>query len=178
MMRARACMIAGLAAIGAITCANAAAQDCPDWLRWACSSSGSSNPVREAPRERQRPRTPAASSSQIDPLTKHARAVLDGATPQQTKRPEALHPVKVTRNTRSSDLSGDQRPVAMNGQEREALFQKFSAWQKARRLDADANSDPSGHQHPVAINDQEKEALFQKFSAWQKAHRLNADADR
>jgi len=177
-MRAQACMIAGLAAIGAITSANAAAQDCPEWLRWACSNSASSNPVREAPRERQRPRTPAASGFQIDAGTNRVRTALDSATPQQMKRPEALHPVKVTRNTRSSDPSGNQRPVAMNDQQREALFQKFSAWQQARHRDADANSDPSGDQHPVAINDQEKEALFQGFSAWQKAHRPNADVNR
>jgi hypothetical protein len=66
----------------------------------------------------------------------------------------------------------------MNEEESAALFQKFSAWQKARRLDADASSDPSSDQRPVAMNDQEKEALFQKFSAWQKARRLKADADR
>jgi hypothetical protein len=140
MIRAQVCMIAGLAGIAAIMPANASAQDCPEWLRWACSNSASSNRVREvAPRERQRARTPAASSSQMDPITKHVRAAPDGATRQQTKRWEATHPVKVARNIRSSDPAGDQRPVVMNDQEKEALFQEFSAWQKARRLNADAN---------------------------------------
>jgi hypothetical protein len=84
--------------------------------------------------------------------------------------------VETGRNS-SIDLSGHRRP-ALNVQEREALFQKFSAWQKARLMDADANSDPSVNQHPVVVNDQEKETLFQEFSTWQKARGLNIDADR
>jgi hypothetical protein len=94
------------------------------------------------------------------------------------KRREATRPLKAARNNRSSDKSGDQRPVVMNDQEKEALFQEFLTWQKARRLDADANSDPSGDQRPVVMNDQEKEALFREFLAWQKARRLDADANR
>jgi len=35
-------------------------------------------------------------------------------------------------------MSGDQRPTVMN-QEKEALFQGFSAWQKARHLNANAD---------------------------------------
>jgi hypothetical protein len=185
MIRARVCMIAGLTGIAAMMSANASAQDCPEWLRWACSNSGSSNPAREvAPRERQRARTPTAASSQMDPITKQVRAAPEGATPQQTKRWETTHAVKAARNTGSSDSSGDQHPAryghdgVMNDQEREALFEEFLAWQKARRLDGDTNSDPSGDQRSVVMNDQEKEALFQEFSAWQKARRLNADANR
>jgi hypothetical protein len=176
-------MIAGLAGIVAMMSTNASAQDCPEWLRWACSMWASSNSAREvAPRERQRARTPTAPGSQTDPITKQVRAAPDGATPQQTKRWETT--VRTARSTGSSDLSGDQRPArhgdhgVMNDQERAALFQKFSAWQKAHRLDADASSDPPSDQRPVVMNDQEKEALFQKFSAWQKARRLKADADR
>ena len=87
MMRARVCMIAGLTGIVAIMPANASEQDCPEWLRWACPNGASSGAVRQVvPRERQRARTPAASSSQMDPTTKHVRAALDGATLQQTKR--------------------------------------------------------------------------------------------
>lgn len=175
-------MIAGLAGFAAMMSANASAQDCPEWLRWACSIWVSSNPANEvAPRER-RVRTLTAPSSQTDPITKQVRAAPDGATPQQTKRSETT--VRAARNTGSSDLSGDQRLArhgddgVMNEQERAALFQKFSAWQNAHRLDADASSDPSGDQRLVVMNDQEKEALFQKFSAWQKARRLKADADR
>jgi hypothetical protein len=175
-------MIAGLAGIAAMMSTSASAQDCPEWLRWACSMWASSNSAREvAPRERQRARTPTAPSSQTDPITKQVRTAPDGATPQQTKRWETT--VRSVRDTGSSDLSGDQRPSrhgdngVMNERERAALFQKFSAWQKAHRLDADASSDPSSDQHPVVMNDQEKEALFEKFSAWQKARRLKA-ADR
>jgi len=185
MMRARGCMIAGLTGIAAIMSANASAQDCPGWLRWACSNSASSNLAREvAPRERQRARAPTAASSLMDPITKQVRAAPDGATPRQTKRWEAPHPVKAARNTGSSDPSGDLRPDphghdgVMIDQEKEALFQQFSAWQKAHRLDADANSDPSGDRGSVVMSGQEKEALFQEFSAWQKAGRLNADANR
>jgi hypothetical protein len=176
-------MIAGLTGIAAMMSANASAQDCPEWLRWACSNRASSNPAREvAPRERRRARALTAASSQTDPITKQVRAAPDGATPQQTKRWETT--VRAARNTSSGDLPGDQRPArdgddgVMNDQERQALFKGFLAWQKARRLDADANSDPSGDQRPVVMNDQEKEALFQEFSAWKKARRLNADANR
>jgi hypothetical protein len=185
MIRARVCMIAGLTGIAAIMPANASEQDCPKWLRWACPNGASSGAVRQVvPRERQRARTPAASSSPMDPTTKHVRAALDGATPQQTKRGETTRAVGTARNTRSSDPGGYQRHAryghdgVMNDQEKEALFQEFSAWQKARRLDADSNSDPSGDQRPVVMNDQEKEELFQVFSAWQKARHLNADADQ
>jgi hypothetical protein len=179
MIRARVCMVAGLASIAAMMPANASTQDCPGWLKWACSNSASSNSVREvAPRERQRARTPTASSSRMNPTTNQVRAAPDSAIRQQTKRQEATHPVKAARNTRSTDRSGDQRHVVMNDQEREAIFQEFLAWQKARRSDTDANSDPSGDQRPVEMNDQEKEALFQEFLAWQKARRLNADANR
>jgi hypothetical protein len=184
MIGARVCMIAGLAGVAATMPAIASAQDCPEWLRWACSNSASSNPVREAAHERRRARTPSASTSQMDPTTKHMGAAPDGATPQQTKRWETTHAIRAARNTGGSDLSGDQRPArhghdgVRNDQEREALFQEFSAWQKARRLDANVNSDPSGDQRSVVMNEQEKEALFQQFSAWQKSRRLNADANR
>jgi hypothetical protein len=183
MVRAQVCMIAGLA-LAAIMPANASAQDCPEWLMWACSKTAPSGPVRElAPSQRQRARTPAGSNSQMDPATKHARAALD-ATMQKTKRLKTTHAVGATRNTGSSDPSGDQRPAryghdgAIDDRERDALFENFSAWQKARRLDADARSNPSGDPRPVVMNDQEKEELFQKFSAWQRARRLNADANR
>ncbi len=176
MTRARVCVIAGLAGIAATMPANAYTQDCSGWPKWACSSSSStsSNPTT---RKRQPARTPAASSSEMNSITKQVRAAPDSATRQQTKRREATHSVKAARNTRSSDRSGDQRPVMMNNQEKEALFQGFLAWQKARRVDADATSDPSGDRRPVVMSDQEKEALFQEFSAWQ-ARRQNADANR
>jgi len=156
MIGARVCMIAGVAGIAATMPANASAQDCPEWLRWACSNSASSNPVRDASREAQRAQTPAASSSQMH--TKHMRAAPDGVTPQQTNRWVKTHAVRAARNTGSSG-------GVSNSQEREALFQEFSAWQKARRLDADANSGLLGDQRSAAMNDQEKEALFQQFSA-------------
>ena len=180
MIRVREWMIAGLTGIAAMMSANASALDCPEWLRWACSNSASSSPADVVPRERQRARNPVASSSQMDPKTQHVRAALDGATPQQTKRWETTRADRAGRNTGSP---GDQRTAryAHDGmiydQEREALFQEFSAWQKARRLDADANSDASGDQRSVVMNDQEKEALFREFSAWQKARRLNVDAN-
>ena len=171
MIGARVCMIAGVAGIAATMPANASVQDCPEWLRWACSNSASSNPVRDASREAQRTRTPAASTSQMHPTPKHMRAAPDGVTPQQTNRWVKTHAVRAARNTGSSG-------GVSNSQEREALFQEFSAWQKARRLDADANSGLSGDQRSAAMNNQEKEALFQQFSAWQKTRRLNADANR
>lgn len=181
MKRALVSMIAGLAGIVAMLPANASAQDCPEWLRWACSKSASPNSVREiAAREKRRARTPTASSFQMKRMTKHVRAAPDSAIRQRTEQ-ETTDPVKPSRNTRSSDPSGDQRlaqyghDVVINDQEKEALFQEFSAWQKARGLDADANSDPPGDQRPVVMNDQEKEVLFRKFSAWQKARGLNAD---
>ncbi len=179
MILVRVCVIAGLVGIAATMPANASTQDCSGWLKWTCSNAASSNPVREvASRERKRARTPAASSSQMNPITQQVRGAPGSATRQQTKRWEATHPITAARNTRSSDPSGDQRPVVINDREKEALFQEFSAWQKARRSDTDANSDRSGDQRSVVMNDQEKDALFQEFLAWQKARRLNADANQ
>jgi hypothetical protein len=179
MTRVRVCVIVGLAGIATIMPANASTQDCPGWLKWACSASASSNPVRAvAPRERQRAGTPAASSSSKSPITKQVRTAPDGATRQQLKRRAATRPVKVARNNHSSDSSGDRRPIVMNDQERKALFQQFLAWQKTRRMGADANSDSSGDQRPIVMNDHEKEALFQEFLARQRKRHLDADANR
>ena len=137
-----------------------------------------------APRENQRARTRTAAKSEMDHITRQVRAAPDGATPQQTNRWETTRAVKVAPNTGSDDALGDQHAGryghdgVMNDQERDALFDGFLAWQKARRLDADTNSAPSGGQRSAVMNDQEKEALFQAFSAWQKAQRLNADTIR
>jgi hypothetical protein len=165
MIRVRVCLIAGFACVAAIMPANASAQDCLEWLGWFCSNSASSVPIREMPR------TAVASSSHH--VTKHARAAPDGATRRRlTRRRVVTRSVEIGRKS-ISDLSGH-----LNDQERESLFQKFSAWQKARRLDTDANSDPSVNQRPAVVNDQEKETLFEEFSTWQKVRRLNIDADR
>ena len=68
MTKARLVMIAGLTAIAAMMNVDASAQDCPEWLKWVCSSSASSNTVaREGTRQdKQLSRTKLPSRSAMD----------------------------------------------------------------------------------------------------------------
>ena len=140
MTRARRCVIGGLIGIAAMISGDASAQDCPGWLKWACPDSASSGRAAgEGVRRDQHPsRAPA----------KQARPASDGATPQQRRPPEATRAAKAAGDARSGEASGDRRlarhgerqgthlhPTAMSDREKEALFQEFVEWQKARRLD-------------------------------------------
>jgi hypothetical protein len=144
MTRLRRCVIAGSIGIAAMISGGASAQDCPGWLKWACSDSASSGRAAgEGVRREQQPsRAPA----------KQARPAADGAAPQQRRLPEATRAAKAAGDNRSGKASSDRRlarhgerqgtrldPTAMNDREKEALFQEFVEWQKARRLNAETD---------------------------------------
>jgi hypothetical protein len=123
MTKVRLSMIVGFTAIAAMMTVDASAQDCPEWLKWLCSGSASSNAVnREGFREdKQASRTKPTSRS-----ANQARpAAADTAKSQQTQArdpapPARLHP-------------------AMSDGEKEALFMQFLEWDKARRSNAETN---------------------------------------
>jgi hypothetical protein len=151
MPRARL-LIAGVTAIAVIAAADASAQDCPDWLRWACPDgappSTAAVPDAQPGQAEQQPRRTTSPTGQ---KAKQARpaAVPANPSPQQTRIPE---PARSTagQQARSSDPAGDRRPPRQ-GERRGAR---------------------------PAMDDQEKEALFQKFLEWQKEHRPNAETRR
>ena len=138
-------LLAGLTVIAAMTAADASAQDCPEWLKWICPDSTSSNPAaKEA----------VQSGSAAGRGAKQTRPVAaDTATnprSQQTQAAEPARTAKAARPTRGGDPSGD-RPLAREGErqgarldpamsdkEKDALFQEFLVWQ-ARRPNAAAN---------------------------------------
>jgi hypothetical protein len=139
MTRVRRCVIGGLIGIAATISGGASAQDCPAWLKWACPDSASSNRAagEGVRREQQLSRAPA----------KQARPAADGATLQKRRPAEATRAAKA-----AGEASGDRRlarhgerqgtrldPAAMNDREKEALFQEFVEWQKARRLNAETD---------------------------------------
>jgi hypothetical protein len=154
MTRGRLCLFVGMTGMVAMLAADASAQDCPGWLKWACPGTAPSNAAaREGIRqEKQLSRATPTSSSAMGRRTKQAGpAASDIATPQQTHAPGPARLAKAARHTRSGDPSGDRRlarheerqgtrldPV-MNDQEKEALFQQFVEWDKARRLNAETN---------------------------------------
>ena len=143
MTRVRRCLIGGLIGIAAMMSGGASAQDCVGWLKWACSDSASSKRAagKGVRREQQPARVPA----------KQARHEANGAPSQQRRPPEATRAAKAA-TTRNGEASGGRRlarhgerqgtrldPTAMTDLEKEALFQKFVEWQKARRLNAETN---------------------------------------
>jgi hypothetical protein len=145
MTRARLCVIAGLTGISAMMGADASAQDCPGWLKWACSDSASSNAAvsQNVRREKQVSPTTATSSSTIGRRTKQAGpATVDTAAAQRTQAPGPAREAKAARHTgdaRHGEEQGKRLGPAMNDQEKEALFQQFLEWQKARRSNAETN---------------------------------------
>jgi hypothetical protein len=139
-------VIAGLTGITAMIGADASAQDCPGWLKWACPDSASSNTAarQNVRREKQLSPTTATSNSTIGRRAKQAGpATADTATAERTQSPGPAREAKAARHTQSGASSGDRRLArhgegqgkrlgpAMNDQEKEALFQKFLEWQKA-----------------------------------------------
>jgi hypothetical protein len=138
-------LLAGLTVIAAMTATDASAQDCPEWLKWICPDSASSNPAAK---------DAVQSGSAAGQRTKQTRPVpADTATNPQSRQTQAAEPAraaKAARPTRSGDPSDDRRLArqgerqgarldpAMSDQEKDALFQEFLVWQ-ARRPNAAAN---------------------------------------
>ena len=158
MTRARV-LIAGLTVASAMTVADAFAQDCPEWLKWACPDNAASNaPAMQRGQQSQRgqiARTNAPSTSATGRRTKQAiRAGAYPATnpkPTPTQAAETQGRAKPTGQVSSVDRSGDQRLAsrearraarsrpALSEQEKEALFQQFLLWRKEQRPDADTS---------------------------------------
>ena len=93
MASVRLCVVAGLTAIAAVMSVDLAiAQDCPEWLKWACPGGASSNAAgREGVREDQQPsRTQTTSRSAMGGGPKQTRpAAADTTTnpkPQQARK--------------------------------------------------------------------------------------------
>jgi hypothetical protein len=129
--------------IAAVMAADARAQDCPEWLKWACPGSNASNPAAAPGVRKEQPpaRAPATPSSKM----KQPRpAGTDNATVQPTRAPGPARPAQPNRQPLRGDPAGEQRlagerpatPV-MTDQEKEGLFQEFLEWQKARRPSAE-----------------------------------------
>jgi hypothetical protein len=155
MASVRLCVVAGLTAIAAVMSADVAlAQDCPEWLKWVCPGSASSNAAgREGVRQDQQPsRTQTTSRSAMGGGSKQTRPAAADTTanpkPQQAKTSEQAGPPTAAQNTRNGDQRGDRR-LAQHG-------------------------DQQGTRTEPVMNDQEKE-LFRQFLEWEKGQRLNAD---
>jgi hypothetical protein len=134
MTRARVCLFAGMTGIAAMLAADASAQECPAWFKWACPDSASSSTAATAPPN---------SSAPIGRRTKPAGAAASAtAAPEQTQAPGSTRPSKATRHTRSGNSSGERRLAlnpALSDQEKEALFQRFVEWKKAQRVNAESS---------------------------------------
>jgi hypothetical protein len=130
MTRARLCLFAGMTGIAAMLAVDASAQECPAWLKWACPDSASSGTAATAP-----PNSSSSASRRTKPAGAAASAT---ATPEQTQAPGPTRPSKATRHSRSGNSSGERR-LALNDQEKEALFQQFIEWKKAQRANAESN---------------------------------------
>jgi hypothetical protein len=151
MASVRLCVVAGLITIAAAMSADVAlAQDCPEWLKWACPGSASSNAARrEGVRQDQLPsRTQTTPRSAMAGGSKQTRSAAADTTtntkPQQAKTSEQMGPAITARNTRNGDRRlaqhGDRQGIrterVMNDEE-QALFRQFLEWEKGQRLNGD-----------------------------------------
>jgi hypothetical protein len=153
----RVCVLTGLSVIAAMIAADACAQDCPEWLKWTCPHTTSSNPAAGNRIRYEKRLSPpkVTSTSDIGRRTRQPKTVsadtAPTSRPQQRAASEPARPAKAARNTRGPGQSGDRRLVApgeklgprldhvMNDEQKEVLFQEFLEWQKGRRVNADPN---------------------------------------
>jgi hypothetical protein len=145
MTRARV-LIAGLTVISAMIVADAFAQDCPEWLKWACPD----NPASNAPAMTGGQQSRRGQISRTKSARRAGASSATNPTPKQTQAPETQGRAKPT-SRGDVDRSGDQRLAsrearrsarprpAMNEQEKEALFQQFLLWRKEQRPGADTS---------------------------------------
>jgi hypothetical protein len=133
---------------------NASAQDCPEWLKWLCPDSASSNPGgKEAARSgqgREMARTKASSNSASDSKARTTSSpAVDIAT--NTKSQQTVQEASRQTKARRTAGGGEQRVARQDEQ-------------RAGRLGA-------------TENDQEK-ALFEEFLVWFNEQHQNAATDR
>ena len=147
-------LVAGLAVVWPLMAADASAQDCPEWFKWLCPDSASSNPAAKeaAPpgQGKELARTKASSNSASDSKARTTSSsdvdTAKNAKSQQTV-PEASHQAKAGRTA-----GGGEQRLARQGE------------QRAGRLGA-------------TTNNQEKE-LFDEFLVWFNEQQRNAATDR
>jgi hypothetical protein len=137
----RLCVLAGLIAITAMMSADTSAQECPEWLSWACPDIASSSaPAKNGLRQGKQRARPEATATATRPK------------PRQAPAPEAARrSAKPTRPTTSGNPSGDRRLVRpgerqgtplepeIGDQEREVLFQQFLEWERQTRLNGETD---------------------------------------
>ena len=147
----RVCVLAVLSVVPTMIAADASAQDCPEWFRWACPDSSNAAAGNSIRREKRLARTKATSSSETRRTTRQAKRTSARTAPtsglQQTQGLGPARPAKTARDTRSGDQSGDRHLVRHGPQQgddvlsdgqKEALFREFLEWQKGRRMNAEA----------------------------------------
>jgi hypothetical protein len=135
-------LVAGLAVVSTLMAADASAQDCPEWLKWLCPDSASSNPAaKEAAQPgqgRELARTKASSNSASGNKARTtSRSAADIATNPKSQQtvPEASRQAKAGRTAGGGEQrlarQGEQRAgrlgTTMNDQEK-ALFDEFLVW--------------------------------------------------
>src|SRR6266404_3232811 len=147
-------LVAGLAVVSALMTADASAQDCPEWLKWLCPDSASSNPTANQSAQpgqgKELARTKASSNSASDSKARTtSRSDVDTAknAKSQLTVPEASRQAKAGRTA-----GGGEQRLARQGE------------QRAGRLGA-------------TTNNQEKE-LFDEFLVWFNEQQRNAATDR
>ena len=147
-------LVAGLAVVWPLMAADASAQDCPEWFKWLCPDSASSNPAaKEAAQPgqgKELARTKASSNSASGNKARTtSRSAADIATNSKSQQtvPEASRQAKAGRTA-----GGGEQRLARQGE------------QRAGRLGA-------------TTNNQEKE-LFDEFLVWFNEQQQNAATDR
>jgi hypothetical protein len=147
-------LVTGLAVVSALMAADASAQDCPEWLKWLCPDSASSNPAaKEAAQPgqgKEMARTKASSNSASDSKARTtSRSAVDIAT--NPKSQQTVHEASRQTKARRTAGGGEQRVARQDEQ-------------LPGRLGA-------------TMNDQEKE-LFEEFLVWFNEQHQNAATDR
>jgi hypothetical protein len=153
-MRKARLLIAGLIVPAGMMSTDASAQNCPEWLQWACPNNATPNTAtQKGSVQSQRPE-PSRTKSAARPRTKQAaRAgaqVETNPKARQTQRPGLARLGTATRPIPAGGGSGGRRTApqmqdgnALTEQERSALFQQFLVWQEKQRRETGTVGDGS-----------------------------------
>ena len=147
-------LVAALAVVSTLMAADASAQDCPEWFKWLCPDSASSNPAAKGAAQpgqgKELARTKASSNSASGNKARTAsRSPVDIATNPKSQQ-----------TVQEASRQAKARRTAGGGEQRVARQDE----QRAGRLGA-------------TENDQEK-ALFEEFLVWFNEQHQNAATDR
>jgi hypothetical protein len=144
MKRTRLLIAGFLTAIAATTAADVSAQECPDWLRWACPD--------DPPSSTAVPQT--VQPGQSEQRSRRPKQPRPAGTKQQLMQvPGGAPPATAGRQAPSSEPAGERRVArkgerqtarpTMNDQEKEILFQQFIEWRKEHRSKSDGKKTES-----------------------------------